>query len=217
MEGASGSGYPRLNSWGNQPSHFTAQPTTPPGSPKSNGGGPPSVDPQAMASTVQQAVSTVYEQYVEPETQNVFYAWLNRIVSRLYTPCADKTLVSFSYTVGGHTFHLLNFHLPEKAKSAPLWVLNVLRVYWLFYRSHTSLKSVGIGFAAGMAVSAGVPRVLEAFNAKRYVAYDKIFTPGLLHLIDLGIFGFTLISASSTSASALGYQLSTQAATWTRG
>lgn len=208
MEGASGSGY--------QSTYFSTLPPSAPVSPNSNGSGPPSVDLSAMASTVQEAVSTVYEQYVEPETQNVFYAWLNRIVSRLYTPCADKTLVNFSYTVGGHTFHLLNFHLPEKAKSAPLWVLNVLRVYWLFYRSHTSLKSVGIGFAAGMAVSAGVPRLLESVNAKRFVAYDKIFTPGLLHLIDLGIFAFTLISASSTSASALGYQLGTQAATWTR-
>lgn len=173
--------------------------------------------PPVPAMNGNQAVQAVISPMnLEPETQNAFQAWINRMVSRFYTSCPDKTLVSFSYTVGGHTFHLLNFHLPEKAKSAPLWVLNVLRVYWLFYRSHTSLASVGIGFAAGMAVSAGVPRLLESVNAKRFVDYDKIFTPGLLHLIDLGIFAFTLISASSTSANALGYQLGTQAAAWTK-
>lgn len=207
MEGAPG------YSFANQLA-FGPTPTPAPGSPNSNGGGPPSGNISTLASTVDTIASNICAEYVEPETQNLFYDWINRMVSRFYTSCPDKTLVNFSYTGMGHTIHLLNFHLPG---SVPLWVLNGLRVYWLFYQSHTSLKSVGIGFAAGMAVSAGVPRVLEAFNAKRYVAYDKIFTPGLLHLIDLGIFGFTLISASSTSASTLGYQLGTQAATWTRG
>lgn len=171
-----------------------------------------SIDFEKIPGAVAQNVNNQINSFASPEAkqqrENFLTAFFTKIVDAFYTKLDNPLEFEFSYKVSTHYTHIRGT-LPSWAKSAPMCLLNGVRIYWLLYRD-ASWRHIVIGFCAGVAIAVVVPPALSKLQVKKIVDYDKIASPGLLHLIDFAIFIYTLVFSSRPAALALGWQMGKQ-------